>query len=156
VSVVIEVHGIPAPQGSKVRNRYGAIYESGKTVAPWREAIRAEVQRQVTVPLAGAVRCWITFRLPRPRGHYGTGRNGGTIRHSAPVYPAGRPDLDKLARAVLDGLTDGGAWKDDGQVVMLLAQKVYALPGMPAGCRIELHVTDASADAISGDDDDHV
>jgi crossover junction endodeoxyribonuclease RusA len=145
--VVIEVHGTPAPQGSKIRNRYGAVYESNRNVAPWREAIRAEAQRQVLVPLAGAVFCRITFRMPRPQGHYGTGRNAGRVRNGAPGLPAGKPDIDKLARAVLDGLTDGGAWKDDGQVIKLDAMKMYALPGMPTGCRIELHC----ADAISGE-----
>jgi len=137
--VVIEVRGIPAPQGSKIRNRYGAVYESNRAVGPWREAIRAEVQRQILAPLAGAVICEITFRLGRPKGHYGTGRNAGSVRPGAPAVPAGKPDLDKLCRAVLDGLTDGHAWKDDGQVFTLIARKVYALPGMPTGCRITLH-----------------
>jgi crossover junction endodeoxyribonuclease RusA len=148
--VVIEVHGTPAPQGSKIRNRYGAVYESNRNVKPWREAIRAEVQRQALVPLAGAVYCRITFWMPRPTGHYGTGRNAGTVRKSAPDYPAGKPDVDKLARAVLDGLTDGGAWKDDSQVVTLTARKAYALPGIPPGCVIMLYELDAHADAISG------
>lgn len=143
--VVIEVHGTPAPQGSKIRNRYGAVYESNRNVAPWREAIRAEVQRQVLVPLAGGVVCEVVFRMPRPQGHYGTGRNAGSVRKGAPGEPAGKPDLDKLCRAVLDGLTDGGAWKDDGQVVALAARKTYALPGIPAGCRITLHETNARA-----------
>jgi crossover junction endodeoxyribonuclease RusA len=145
--VVIEVHGTPAPQGSKIRNRYGAVYESNRNVAPWREAIRAEAQRQVTEPLAGAITCWIAFYMSRPKGHYRTGRNAGRLRDGAPVHPAGKPDIDKLARAVLDGLTDGGAWKDDGQVVTLTAIKVYATTGTPTGCRIELHC----ADAISGE-----
>jgi Holliday junction resolvase RusA-like endonuclease len=123
------------------------VYESNRNVAPWREAIRAEVQRQVMVPLAGAVACEITFRMPRPQGHYGTGRNAGQVRKGAPDFPASKPDLDKLCRAVLDGLTDGGAWKDDGQVVMLLAGKIYPEPGMPTGCRITLHC----AAAISGE-----
>jgi crossover junction endodeoxyribonuclease RusA len=124
--IKITVDGIPAPQGSKVRNRAGAIYESNKAVGPWREAVRAETQRVVERPLTGGVLAWIEFRLARPRGHYGTGRNAGTVRASAPDYPHGKPDLDKLARAVLDGLTAGGAWTDDAQVVALEVYKVYA------------------------------
>ena len=148
--VVIEVRGIPAPQGSKVRNRYGAVYESSRAVKPWREAIRAEVQQQMPAPLAGAVTCWIAFYMARPKGHYRTGRNAHLLRDGAPARPAGKPDVDKLARAVLDGLTDGGAWKDDGQVVTLTALKVYATRGTPTGCRIELRETDARSDAIAG------
>jgi Holliday junction resolvase RusA-like endonuclease len=39
--------------------------------------------------------------------------------------PTVPPDLDKLIRAVLDGLT-GVAYKDDGQVVRITAVKIYA------------------------------
>lgn len=145
--MVIEVHGTPAPQGSKVRGRYGSVYESNRNVAPWREAVRGETQRLGMMPLAGPVACLITFRMPRPKGHYGTGRNAGQVRKGAPRFPASKPDIDKLARAVLDGLTDGGAWKDDGQVIMLTAVKTYGNPG----CRIELRETDAYADAIKGE-----
>lgn len=124
--IKITVDGTPAPQGSKVRNRAGAIYESNKAVAPWREAVRAETQRAAGRPLTGAVYARIVFRLARPKGHYGTGRNAAAVKASAPDYPHGKPDLDKLARAVLDGLTAGGAWTDDAQVVSMEAYKVYA------------------------------
>jgi hypothetical protein len=35
------------------------------------------------------------------------------------AFPAKRPDLDKLVRSVLDGLSDGGAFDDDSQVASL-------------------------------------
>lgn len=137
-SVMIQVRGVPAPQGSKTRNRYGAVYESSKAVGPWRDAVRTETQRAVPVPLAGSLVARLAFVMPRPRGHYGTGRNADRLRASAPAYPSALPDLDKLCRAVLDGLTDGGAWKDDGQVVTLHATKRYALPGAVPGVLIEI------------------
>lgn len=134
--IVIEVRGLPAPQGSKRPVRFGngkiGVVESSKGVGPWREAVRAETQRVMKAedgPLDGALAVSITFELPRPRGHYGTGRNGGLIKDSAPQFPAGRPDLDKLLRAVLDGLTAGGAWSDDAQVVRIGAEKLYGTPG---------------------------
>jgi crossover junction endodeoxyribonuclease RusA len=44
--------------------------------------------------------------------------------------PSVAPDLDKLVRAVLDGLT-AIAYRDDGQVVRLTAAKVYGVnPGV--------------------------
>lgn len=128
--IKITVNGNPAPQGSKTRNRAGAVYESSKAVGPWREAIRAETQRAAEAPIAGPVAVLIGFRLRRPRDHYGAGRNASVLRPSAPAYPAGPPDVDKLARAVLDGLTAGGAFGDDGQVVTLACAKAYAeIPG---------------------------
>jgi Holliday junction resolvase RusA-like endonuclease len=39
--------------------------------------------------------------------------------------PCVRPDVDKLARALLDALT-GVAYEDDGQVVALTVRKLYA------------------------------
>jgi len=98
------------------------MVESSRAVGPWREAVRAETQRAcgmpghppVPVPGEPAV-VDILFRLPRPK--------------SAPkrvTQPVKRPDVDKLARAVLDGLVDGGAFADDSQVVSLAAQKRFA------------------------------
>lgn len=127
------VTGSPAPQGSKTVSPHGGMWESSKAVKPWRDAVRGETQRIITDPFAGAVRVSLVFRMKRPKGHYRTGRNSELLRDAAPAYPASKPDVDKLARAVLDGLTEGGAWKDDGQVVYLTAVKKYAFP---TGCLI--------------------
>ena len=139
----IRVNGTPAPQGSKRHVGNGRMVEMSKAVGPWREAVRAETQRAFHglraedfpgVPPAVSVA--LTFTLPRPRGHFRTGRNAHLLRDQAPTYP-GRPDLDKLVRAVLDGLTTGGAFTDDGQVAVLSARKVYA-NGEPPGAVIEI------------------
>jgi Holliday junction resolvase RusA-like endonuclease len=45
---------------------------------------------------------------------------------SAPRYHIIAPDLDKLQRAILDGFTDAGVWRDDSQVVRIRATKQYA------------------------------
>lgn len=134
--IVIEVRGQPAPQGSKRPVRLGngkiGMVESSKAVGPWREAVRAECQRVMKAedgPLDGAVAVSVTFTVARPRGHFGTGRNAHMVKDSAPSYPAARPDLDKMLRAVLDGLTVGGAWADDSQVVRIGAEKLYGIPG---------------------------
>ena len=131
----IHVRGIPAPQGSKRHVGNGRMIEMSKAVGPWREAVRAETQHAVPLPLDGPVEVVLTFHVARPKGHYRTGRNAGLLRPGAPGYPASKPDIDKLARAVLDGLTEGGAWKDDGQVVRLVAVKEY---GEPAGAVITI------------------
>jgi len=131
-SYTIEVRGTPAPQGSKTVVRAGGkttgrpvIVENNRAaVQPWREAVRAETQQTVPVPLGGPVFVRITFRLARPK----------SLPKSV-TYPAKRPDLDKLIRAVLDGLTMGGAWTDDAQVVTLLSSKTY---GAIPGCSIQI------------------
>jgi crossover junction endodeoxyribonuclease RusA len=129
--MMITVRGTPAPQGSKQHVGGGRMVEMSKAVGPWREAVRAETQLAMNGdgPIGGPARVSITFYMTRPRNHYGTGRNAHLVKDSAPAFPTGRPDLDKLARAVLDALTMGGAWSDDSQVVHLNALKLYGQPG---------------------------
>lgn len=138
---VIEVRGAPAPQGSKRHLGNGRMVEMSAKVGPWREAVRAETQRAGVALGAGVpVAVSVVFFLPRPAGHYGTGRNAGKVKLSAPCTPSTRPDLDKLVRSTLDGLKTGGAYADDAQVVTLSAGKVYAANGQPPGAEITLRV----------------
>lgn len=48
-------------------------------------------------------------------------------------------DIDKLTRAVLDALTQGKVWQDDGLVVDLRARAYFASPpDTPPGVQIEM------------------
>lgn len=127
------VMGTPAPQGSKRHVGRGVMVESSKRVAPWREAVVAQAQRDGLAGkrLTGPVSVDVLFLLPRPKGHYGTGRNADQVKPGAPKYPAGKPDLDKLARAVLDALVQAGVIGDDAQVVDLDARKAWCTPNDP-------------------------
>jgi crossover junction endodeoxyribonuclease RusA len=136
-----KVYGTPAPQGSKRHVGNGVMIESSKRVKPWRQdvkhaALDAITERQWQQP-AGSVWVAITFRLQRPKGHYGTGRNAGVVKDSAPVRPAVKPDIDKLVRSTLDALTESGAVRDDAQVVSLSTSKFYADGDMP-GATVEV------------------
>ena len=132
--LTIEVHGIPVPQGSlrafaNKKTGVPIVTSDNTRTKPWKAAVTAEASEAVArasqaEPAFGRepVGVSIVFRLPRPKGHHG--RHGGLLP-SAPKYPAGLPDLDKLARAVLDALT-GIVWRDDAQVVALDVYKRYA------------------------------
>ena len=74
--------------------------------------------------ITGAVVLELMFTLSRPKGHYGTGRNAGKLKPSAPEHPTTQPDMDKMLRAVQDGLTHI-AWQDDSQVVFAKIGKRY-------------------------------
>jgi len=76
----------------------------------------------------------IVFKMPRPKGHYGA----RGLRPSAPRLPAVKPDLDKLVRAVLDGITEGGAIHDDAQVCAIAASKTYAGQWIAPGADITI------------------
>lgn len=80
-------------------------------MALWRADI-ANVARSVILEKAKfGVEVSLIFTLKKPK----------TVTRSEPFI---RPDIDKLSRAVLDGLT-GVAYEDDEQVVKLTAVKEY-------------------------------
>jgi len=124
--IVFYAAGFPAPQGSKTHVGGGRLIESSRLVGPWRDTVR---QFAITAmgdrpPIDGPVYLVQVFALPRPKSHYGTGRNAGQIKRGAPSRPTARPDLDKLARAMGDALT-GVCYRDDAQIVNLCVAKYY-------------------------------
>lgn len=129
--IIIEVLGTPRPQGSLRLFRAKSGHEVARyadTVYEWRGIVTAAVRAAYDGPLLeGAVALSATFELARPRGHSGTGRNAGTIRPAAPLYPTTAPDTDKLLRCVCDAITDAAnVWRDDAQVVRMVGSKCYA------------------------------
>jgi len=135
--MIFTISGItPAPQGSKRHVGGGRMVESSAKVRPWREAVRQEALA-IGLPItAQPVFLRLSFTFARPKGH----RNAkGQLRPSAPVDHITRPDLDKLCRSTLDGLT-GVLFCDDSQVAFMVASKAYALPGELEGCTIEINL----------------
>ena len=114
------------------------MVESSKRVKPWRRQVAAAyADRNFGDMLDGPVSIIVDFYLPRPKAHYGTGRNAGTLKGSAPVEHLTMPDLDKLVRAVGDALTRL-AWRDDSQIVAWHAYKHYATSEHPVGAQITI------------------
>ncbi len=137
-AVHVFVPGIPAPGGSKrafaFRRRDGSIganvVDAAKRNKPWRAAVALAASKAFSQPLDGAVMVSATFCMPRPKGHYRSGKNAHRLRGSAPLFAEKRPDATKLWRAVEDALT-GIAWKDDAQVVHQIIDKRYSeKPGL--------------------------
>jgi len=125
----ITVHGIPAPQGSKRHVGNGVMIEMSKRVKPWREAVKTaalEAKGGMAWELiTGPIELHVNFHFPRPKSHYGTGRNAATLKPTAPLFVAKAPDLSKLIRSTEDALTEAGVWRDDAQVVLVRAEKYY-------------------------------
>jgi Holliday junction resolvase RusA-like endonuclease len=122
VDLNVVVEGEPITQGSMVRSRFGngMHHQKASALALWRAQIGiatrdAAEKAGVLLPLDdGPLRVEATFVLPRPQ--------------SAPkrrIWPHVGKDLDKLTRALLDGLTQCGAWEDDSRVVQLDVEKRY-------------------------------
>lgn len=157
-ALAIWVPGLPAPQGSKkvvpTARGHRVIEGNEARLRPWRQAVAIEASLAMgrdASPTRGAVRVELAFSFPRPAGHYGNGRNQGIVRDSAPAYKTTKPDLDKLARSVLDALT-GIVFVDDAQVDELLARKRFGAAGVDivvefAGATSWGHLT-ASRDGV--------
>ncbi len=137
MTVSFFVPGIPRPQGSKRHVGNGRMIESSKYLKAWRQTVTIHaVAHRLPEAIAGPVWVALTFVLPRPTSHYGTGANATRVRPTAPQRPTARPDLSKLIRAVEDSLTDARVWADDSQVVRLESAKRYATRDEPAGVHI--------------------
>lgn len=76
-------------------------------------------------PLEGPLQLRVIFFFPRPKGHYGTGKNAGKLKGSAPMYHTSKPDCDNCVKLVKDAMS-GVFYRDDAQVCTLIARKVYA------------------------------
>lgn len=130
--VTFSVAGLPQPKGSTrsfvPRSWAAAAVAAGK--APrvittsdnpkgkgWQQLVTEQAQGVAAAGglFVGPVRVAVVFRLLRPK--------------SAPrrvVHHVTKPDIDKLARNVLDGMR-GVLYADDRSVVELRARKVFAV-----------------------------
>lgn len=127
MQVKFAVIGTPMPKGSTKAfmpkgARFPVVTDDNPKTKPWTEAVRVmlidalqqkdfDYEEMCRLP----VRVECLFEFARPKAHYGTGRNAGKVKDSAPKRHTQKPDVDKLARAILDGLT-GVAIHDDSQV----------------------------------------
>lgn len=121
--------GTPRPQGSKRYVGNGRFVEASD-VKPWRKTIAAAVQLAFEAtgderPFTAPVVVYATFFLPRPK----------SVKRLLPTVP---PDLDKLCRALGDGMSvDCKALEDDSLIVKWVASKVYA-DSREAGVRVAI------------------
>ncbi len=137
---MLEVFGLPQPQGSKtafIRSGRPVLVEGRRRAAreqfaSWRQAVQTAASdwlraHGAPAPLDVPLRVTLVFHLPRP---------SSTPRRVS--WPAKRPDLDKLTRAVFDALT-GLLFTDDSRICAVEARKVFAA-GRPAGCTVCVEV----------------
>lgn len=127
------VFGNARPSGSKTvgftRDKQPFVRPAAKDVKQWRTQVQQEagIAMMGQELLRGALRLGVTVYRPRPRSHYGTGRNADLVKSSSPSFPTQQPDLTKLVRGIEDALT-GIVWRDDAQVVEQHNFKIYGEP----------------------------
>ena len=121
-SITFTVEGMaPAPQGSKRHVGHGRMVESCKTVKPWRYLVSQAAIATGVQMLRGPVTMSAVFLFNRPAGHF---RKDGTLKPSAPVYMAVKPDASKLLRSTEDALSKL-LYEDDARIVFVSGSKRY-------------------------------
>lgn len=138
--VTFRVDGKPAPQGSLTSFRHAT---TGKVVTPqktdvleYRERVAWQARAAGVPLLEGPVTVRATFCFARPRSHYNRGFTA--LKPGVPAAHTRTPDVDKLCRALFDGLT-GVAFVNDSQVVAVHARKVW---GSEHWTRVNVHQDD--------------
>jgi crossover junction endodeoxyribonuclease RusA len=125
----------PQPQGSLAYKGHRGgkpilVSDNDDQLKPWRQAVALYTRRACRAhaldwqPLDEPVRLSVTFYVKSP------------LRPRWPV-PATKPDLDKLMRAVMDGLADGGLYVNDSRVFEVgHLRGRYATADRPAGALV--------------------
>jgi len=117
------IPGEPKPKGSKrafVVKGKPVLVEANKDVKSWQLLIAEALNeyRDSSWPWKLPIEVSLLFRLARPK----------SVKRR---WPHVKPDIDKLARTVLDALVNAGIIQDDAQVVILNLQKRYSsAPGV--------------------------
>ena len=97
-----------------------------------RDTIKASNPTMIPKPVPVSVR--VDFYLPRPK----------TVKRQYPTVP---PDVDKLLRSTLDGITESGIIEDDAQIIEAYTRKMYAANGF-TGCILSIQRLSVSSDSV--------
>ena len=120
--VVATVPGQPVPQPRPrvtTRGGFGRAYvPATHPIHAWREAVR---QAYDGPQFGNAVSVHLEFCFRRPPSHL---KRNDELTAAGRKQPYPKPDVDNLAKAVLDAL-NGVAWVDDSQVVELRTAKSW-------------------------------
>jgi Holliday junction resolvase RusA-like endonuclease len=130
--LAVVVYGSAKPAGSKKGFRvpgtnHVRITDDNPKSKPWKLQV-AQIAGEAMAGrelLEGPLEVSFQFFRPRPKGHIGM--KGLNAKGRSMPFPAVKPDVLKLARAVEDALT-GVVWRDDAQIVRELLAKEYGEP----------------------------
>lgn len=132
--VSFRVTGIARPKGSTRSWRHpktGAIITTSASggLKGWESSVRVQAQRLAEEGhfFGGAVRVFVTFTFARPK----------SVSPKKRGYMTVAPDLSKLVRGIEDAMT-GVLYRDDAQIVEIVARKVYGASDEPSHAQITL------------------
>ena len=113
---------IEGPVYSQKRHRHtnrGFVYDpSAKDKQKVIPQIVAQFREK---PFIDAILLEINFYLKRPKSHY----NKYDIKPTAPKWKTTKPDLDNHIKFYLDCMSKGVVFKDDNQIISIVATKNF-------------------------------
>ena len=110
----------PEPKGRPRFSRSGHAYTPQKT-KQYEDYVRILARRAVIRPMEGGIYITIHFYLPIPKSW---SKRDKQLAKDKAIRPAVTPDIDNLAKAILDGL-NGIVYADDKQIVDMTLRKFY-------------------------------
>ena len=128
--VKFTVQGIPVAKGRPKfarRGNFVKAYTPQATVS-YENLVKLSFLQAVGPefkPYDQAICVRVNAHFARPKGHFGTGRNEGVLKKSAPEHMMVKPDADNVVKAVIDAL-NGVAFLDDKQIIHVHGSKAYS------------------------------
>ena len=155
VFVAGDPKGQPRPRAFTRRLKDGTVrarvFDAG-SAEEWKSQVALALKPHLPrAPWRGAVALTLAFHFRRPMSHY---RKDQSLKPKAPRRHLAKPDVDNLAKAVMDACTAMRVWEDDDQVTRLVVIRRWADPGTAPGLGLELQPLDVEdhvrAEALEG------
>jgi Holliday junction resolvase RusA-like endonuclease len=114
--IELTIPGLPV---GKSRHRHGK-HGTYSTQTEVERGVVWEIKRQIAdfTPTDRPLELRVDAYFPRPKSHYGTGKNSGVIKPSAPTLHTKKPDIDNIVKFYMDCMNKV-VYLDDCQVVEL-------------------------------------
>ena len=134
MTITAHITGTPKPQPRPrafARGGKARVYCPG-TAESWKSDIAVAMREHAGATIDGSISITMCFYMPRPKSHYRSGKYSHILKDTAPAEHIQKPDVDNMAKAVMDALTGIQVWRDDCQVASLSTSKIWAddAPGM--------------------------
>lgn len=122
----------PVAKGRPRMTRAGRPYTPAKTAA-YEKDLKSFLMRDIgdQAPMTGALDVRISFVISRPK----------SVSAKKRALPMVKPDIDNLAKAVMDA-ANGILWEDDAQICRLRLEKTYSWEaGKPGSIQMDVSLS---------------
>lgn len=127
-TVILKVEGTPIAKKRPRFARRGGFVKTYNSQETEEGLFYLNVKEQIKEKFSEPLIVEMHFIMPRPKSHFGTGKNSGKLKTSAPKYHTSKPDCSNLVKFPED-ILNGIAWNDDSQIIKSISMKRYVEDG---------------------------